>query len=101
MAKAKGLLNVQCPCCDAMLRVDPETRAVISHQAAEKPRAIEDFSAAVALQKGEADRRAEAFRKSVAEHKVHGQVLDKKFDELLKQAKDDRVTPPKRLFDLD
>src|SRR5207248_11339263 len=96
------LFEVECPCCQAKLKVDPETRAVISHQVPEKPPAIEDLAAAVAKLKGEAGRRDEVFRKSVETERLHGKVLEKKFDELLKQAKENPHTkPPQRDIDLD
>jgi hypothetical protein len=96
-----NLFEVECPCCQAKLKVDPETRAVISHQVPEKPPAIEDLAAAVAKLKGEAGRRDEVFRKSVESEKMHGKVLEKKFDELLRQAKENPdVPPPKRDIDL-
>jgi hypothetical protein len=96
------LIEVACPCCQATLKIDPETRAVISHQVQEKPPAIEDLAAAVAKLKGEAGRRDEVFRKSVETEKMHGKVLEKKFDELLRQAKENPdKTPPKRDIDLD
>jgi hypothetical protein len=96
------LFEVACPCCEAMLKIDPETRAVISHKVPEKPPAIEDLAAAVAKLKGESGRREEVFRKSVESEKMHGKVLEKKFDELLKQAKENPdLTPPKRDIDLD
>ena len=96
------LFEVACPCCQAKLKIDPETRAVIAHQVPEKPPAIEDLAAAVAKLKGEAGRRDEVFRKSVETERMHGKVLEKKFDELLKQAKENPdVAPPKRDIDLD
>ncbi|HBY63051.1 MAG TPA: hypothetical protein DEH78_24785 [Solibacterales bacterium] len=103
MAKqASGLFEVQCPCCEATLKVDPETRAVISHKAKEKPKPFEDFGEAVQRLKGEAARREEAFRKSFEAEKQSAQVLSKKFDELLKQAKaDPDKGPPKKDIDLD
>ena len=84
-----GLWEVQCPCCEAMLKIDPETRAVISHKAHEKPRPIEDLAAEVEKLKGAAGRREEVFQKQFAAEKMHGKVLEKKFDELFKQAKAD------------
>lgn len=96
------LIEVKCPCCDATLQIDPELRAVISHQEAEKPHVVEDIAVAVQRLKGEEARRAEAFDKSFAEHKSHHQVLERKFDELLKQAKDKpEAPPPKRPYDFD
>jgi hypothetical protein len=99
---AKGLFDVECPCCKATLKVDPETRAVISHKVPEKPAPIEDLAAAVAKLKGEAGRRDEVFRKQIEVEKSRGQVLNTKFDELLRQAKENPdVAPPKRDIDLD
>jgi hypothetical protein len=98
----KGLFEVECPCCQALLKIDPETGAVIAHKQPEKPPAIEDLAAAVARLKGEAGRREEVFRKQVESEKSHGKVLAKKFDELLRQAKENPdTTPPKRDIDLD
>lgn len=85
-----------------MLKIDPETHAVISHKVPEKPPAVEDLAAAVARLKGEEGRRDELFRKQVETEKSHGKVLSKKFDELLRQAKEKPdLTPPKRDIDLD
>ena len=84
------------------MKVDSETRAVISHKQLEKPVPIEDLATAVAKLRGEADRREEVFQKSFADQKNRQNVLDKKFDELLKQAKSDPDSgPPKRTFDFD
>ncbi|MEO7145272.1 MAG: hypothetical protein ABI165_17390 [Bryobacteraceae bacterium] len=96
------MFTVACPCCQAELQIDPETRAVISHKEHKKPLAIGDFDTAVSRLKGEAARREEAFQKSVAQQKDHRKVLDKKFDELLRQAKETPdEPPPKRDIDFD
>jgi hypothetical protein len=103
MAKgATALFEVQCPCCQASLKIDAGTRAVISHKAVERPRTVEDMDTALNLLKGEAARREEAFQKSVEAHKKSKDVLARKFDELLKQAKESPDTPPpQRDIDLD
>jgi hypothetical protein len=99
---AKGMFEVACPCCQAVLTIDPETRAVIAHTIPEKPRAIEDLGAEVAKLKGEGARREELFRKQFEAEKSHGKVLEKKFDELFKRAKEDPdIRPPKRDIDFD
>jgi hypothetical protein len=96
------LFQVTCPCCQTALRIDPVLHAVISHEEPVKPAPIEDLAAAVAKLKGEAGRREEVFRKSVAHEKNQGQVLNRKFDELLKQAKENPDFGKKpRDFDLD
>lgn len=103
MAKRKAeLIEVVCPCCEAELFVDPETRAVIRHVEHKRPPSIADLEAAIERQKGEAGRREEAFRKSLSDHKDHAKVLDKKFEELLRKAKENPdEPPPKRDIDID
>lgn len=103
MAKGKReLIEVKCPCCEAKLQIDPELRAVISHEEHQKPRTVEDIGAAVQKLKGEEARRAEAFAKSFEDHKSHHKVLERKFDELLKQAKENPDAPaPRKPFDFE
>jgi hypothetical protein len=103
MAQPKtSLFDVACPCCGANLRIDPETQVVIHFQEPVKKPAIEDLQAAVQQLKGEAARRNDVFEKSFASHLNAEKVRDKKFDELLKQAKEDKSgAPPKRPFDLE
>jgi predicted nuclease with TOPRIM domain len=99
---ANPMLEIECPCCQAVLKIDVETRAVISHKAPEKPRVVEDLASAVARLKGEGARREEVFRKQFEAEKTHGKVLEKKFDELFKQVKENPdLPPPKREFDFD
>ena len=98
---AKGMFDVECPCCQAILKVDPETRSVIAHTVPEKPRPIEDLAAEVAKLQGAGARREEVFQKQFEAEKTHGKVLEKKFDELFKRAKEDPDTkPPTRDIDL-
>ncbi len=99
---ASSIFEVKCPCCEATLQIDPEMQIVIHHREPEKKPAIEDLHSAVQQLKGEADRRNDVFEKSFASHRSAEKVRDKKFDELLKQAKEDKSgAPPKRPFDLD
>jgi hypothetical protein len=98
----KGMFEVACPCCDAILKIDPETRAVIAHTVPERPLPISDLAAEVAKLKGEGARREEVFRKQFEAEKTHGKVLEKKFDELFKRAKENPdLPPPKRDIDFD
>jgi hypothetical protein len=98
----RELIEVRCPCCEATLKIDPDLKAVISHQEHVKPRAIEDMAAAVQKLKGEEARRGEVFQKSFDDHKSHQKVLDRKFDELFKQAKENPdAPPPRKPFDYD
>jgi hypothetical protein len=99
---AKEMFEVACPCCDAVLKIDPETRAVIAHIVPERPRPIDDLAVEVAKLKGEGARRDEVFRKNFEAEKSHGKVLEKKFDELFKRAMENPdAPPPKRDIDFD
>lgn len=96
------MFDVECPCCQTVLKIDPETRSVIAHTVPAKPPAIEDLAAEVEKLKGEGARREELFQKQFEAEKSHGKVLAKKFDELFKRAKEDPDTrPPQRDIDLD
>ncbi len=103
MAKpASELFEVKCPCCGSTLQIDPEMQLVLQHREPEKKLAIEDLHTAVQQLKGEADKRNDIFEKSFASHRSGEKVREKKFEELLKQAKEDKSgAPPKRPFDLD
>ena len=84
------------------MKIDPETRAILSHKVPEKPRAIEDLAAEVQKLKGASGRRDELFQKQVEAERGQSTLLNKKFDELLKDVKKSGDTkPPKRAFDLD
>lgn len=97
-----ALIKVTCPCCQAELHIDPKTEAVIRHQEHVKPPSIADMEAAVQRFKGEAGKREDAFQKSVNENKNRADILNKKFDEMLRLAKENPDAPaPKRAFDAD
>jgi hypothetical protein len=85
--------TVTCPCCDAKLQVDSDLQAVLTFEEPPARREMADIETAVEHFKGEKARRDDAFKKS---------LLDRKFEELLKQAKDSPADePPKRPFGLD
>jgi hypothetical protein len=100
---AKATIEVECPCCKSTLKVDVKTGAVLIHKEPERPKPIEDIGAAVRGLKAEADKREEVFQKSLSDHKTRQSVLDRKFDELFKQAKDSPADerPFRPDFDLD
>ena len=94
--------EVACPCCSATLKVDPETKAVISHVAAVKPKTFNDFEAAAKAMREQEGRKESLFRQAVDAEKNKASLLEKKFQEAVKKAKE---TPddgrPMRDFDLD
>ncbi len=101
MAKLKSELEVVCPCCNAILVVDVNLGRVVSHKEPEredKP----DLDAAQRILAEEKARREAAFLQSVEAEKTRGDALSKRFEEALRQAKEEPVgPPPKRGFDLD
>ena len=103
MAKNKpGAVEIECPCCEATLKIDPEVRAVISHKAKERPHSIADLGVGLQKLKEQESQRDALFNKQVEQMKSQKDVLARKFDELLKQAKEDpNQGPPPKLFDLD
>ena len=101
MAK-KNSFDLTCPCCSAVLKVDPESQAVISHVAAVKPKMFNDLDEAARAMKEQDNRRDSIFRQSVEAQKHAGDLLEKKFQEALRKAKESPDTGrPIRDFDLD
>jgi hypothetical protein len=103
MAKAKEqIFEVACPDCGAMLRVDAATGLLVSHTSAPRKRMFEDLETAAKAMREQDERKESIFRQSVEAHKNANDVLEKKFAEALRKAKE---TPdqgkPLRDFDLD
>ena len=93
---------VTCPCCKAELQIDSRVQAVLTYQPAEAPRELSDIEAAMDRFKTEKQRRDDAFSKSVEAERNKMNILDRKFDELLKQAKDSPADlPPRHPLDFD
>jgi hypothetical protein len=102
MAQNPPAFDVTCPCCSAVLKVDPEAKAVIAHTAAVKPKMFNDFEEAAKAMKEQDSRRESIFRQSVEAQKHAGELLEKKFQEAVKRAKESPDTgKPIRDFDLD
>ena len=94
--------ELSCPDCGAILKIDPFTRAIISHTSAPRKKTFEDFNeAARALREADA-RRESIFAQSVDAHKNKDDLLAKKFEEAMKKAKESPLTDkPLRDFDLE
>ena len=100
MAKLKSEVEVECPCCGAILVVDKNLNRVISHQ--EPPREDRpDLDHAAQLVDQERLRREAIFQQSVESEKTRGDALSRRFEEALRQASKEPVSKPKRDFDLD
>lgn len=102
MAKKSPIFELTCPCCSALLKIDSETRAVIAHTAAVKPKTFSDMEAAVKSMREQDSRRDSIFQQSVEAQKHSADLLEKKFQEAVKKAKESPDTGrPIRDFDFD
>jgi ribulose kinase len=102
MARHPPAFEVTCPCCSAVLKVDSEAQAVIAHTAAVKPKMFNDIEDAARAMKEQDSRRDSIFRQSVENQKHASDLLEKKFQEAVKKAKELPDTGrPIRDFDLD
>jgi hypothetical protein len=102
VAKKSTNFDITCPCCGAVLKVDSETEAVISHTAPVKPKTFSDIEAAARAMKEQDSRRDSIFRQSVEAQKHASDLLEKKFQEAVKKAKESPDTgKPIRDWDLE
>ncbi|HLJ89382.1 MAG TPA: hypothetical protein VKZ53_21395 [Candidatus Angelobacter sp.] len=101
MAKPYEPFEITCPCCAAVLKVDASTKAVISHVAPAKPKTFNDFEEAAQAMREREGRKESIFRQAVDAEKNKADLLEKKFQEAVKKAKETPDEPRIRDFDLD
>ncbi|HEY1435071.1 MAG TPA: hypothetical protein VGG65_06825 [Thermoanaerobaculia bacterium] len=89
-----------CPCCGARLKVDPELKAVIGHEAPKVARKFSSVDDALGALKGQDEEREKKFAASIEAEKSKKDVLNKKFSELFEKTKGD-TSRPVRDIDLD
>lgn len=94
--------DVACPECGGVLKIDAATHAVVSHTPALRKRTFEDFETAARAMRQQDERKESIFRQAVDAEKNKNDLMEKKFAEALRKAKE---TPgeekPLREFDLD
>jgi hypothetical protein len=100
MARLKSEIEVTCPCCQSTLVIDTNLGRVVSHGAPDRGNKPE-LSDAQRILADEAARREAVFQNSVNAEKNRGDALSKRFEEALRQAKEEPVSKPLRDFDLD
>ncbi|MBI2359263.1 MAG: hypothetical protein HYV04_10225 [Deltaproteobacteria bacterium] len=94
-------MQITCSCCGAILTIDPSLAAVLDHKLPAKPPPVAHLKDAAKLLKDEAGRREERYQQILEAEKSKGKVLDRKFQELLKKAKEEPITKPLKDIDLD
>ena len=100
MPKLQSEREMQCPCCGATLIIDLNLGRVVSHRESESGLNIELNDAQNILAE-EKKRREAAFDQSFSNERSRPDALSKRFEEALKQAKEEPITKPTRDFDLD
>jgi len=92
--------EVICPCCRGSLVIDQGLKRVVRHveaERADKPK-LDDAQGILAQEQA---RREALFEQSVVSERSRGDVLSKRFEDALKQAREEPVSRPTRDFDLD
>lgn len=94
--------EVMCPDCGAMLKIDPVTRSLIAHTPAPRKKTFEDFGDAARALREQDARRDSIFAQSVEAQRNKDDLLEKKFAEAVKKAKENPLSgKPLRDFDLE
>lgn len=101
MSDQPTTIQITCPCCDATLTIDPALSAVLDHKLPVKPQMAVQLKDAVRLVNEEATRRDEKYQKIAEAEKNKSKVLEAKFQELFKKAKEEPITKPLKDIDLD
>jgi uncharacterized Zn finger protein (UPF0148 family) len=94
-------VQVSCPCCGATLTIDASLPAVLDHKLPAKPQALRQMKDATKVLQDEANRRDEKVQHILQAEKDKSKVLDRKFQELMKKAKEEPVQKPLKDIDLD
>jgi hypothetical protein len=100
MPRLKSELEVLCPCCHSVLVIDLNLGRIVSHSEPDRGNKPELGDAQRILAE-EAARREAIFQQSVDAEKTRGDALSRRFEEALKQARQEPITKPTRDFDLD
>jgi len=100
MARLKSELEITCPCCQSTLVIDTNLGRVVSHKEPERGDKPE-LTEAQRILAEQAARREAIFQQSVESEKTRGDALSKRFEEALRQAREEPVSKPLRDFDLD
>jgi hypothetical protein len=88
MAKTPKTFEVGCPCCGALLKLDAEMKAVIAHTPPARPKMFNDFEEAARAMKDQESRKESLFQQSVEAERNKADLLEKKFQEAVKKAKE-------------
>lgn len=92
-------LDVTCPCCEALLKVDAETGAVVWSEKKKAP--AKDFDELVDRVRTRKSAIDEKFARSVQHTRHASEILEKKFEEARKRAEADPTAKAPHPFEND
>lgn len=90
-----SIFETVCPCCGAVLEIDPETKCVLFHTPSKPKSAPEDLGEAVRKLKSHEQGREKRFQAGVEAERLHKRALENKFAGLLDKSRDE---PPGKPF---
>ena len=86
--------TIICPCCEAALKIDAQTGALISHEEKAKPMA--SFDEMVKGLDKQKQMREQIFAQELSSMKDRDRILEEKFQEAMKRAEKDKDNKPYR-----
>jgi len=98
-ARMPEALDVTCPCCEAALKIDPETGSVVwADRKKAPPKNFDELVSRVGSNRSALD---EKFARSVQQTRHASEILDRKFEEARRRAEADPSAKPPHPFDND
>ncbi len=99
---SEDTFEVVCPECGGVLRIDAKLQSVIAHTPPPRKRTFEDFETAAKAMREQEGRKESIFRQAVDAEKHKDDLMERRFAEALKKAKESPGTErPLREFDLE
>src|SRR5215470_5430490 len=99
MAAEVRPFEINCPCCGALVVIDPATRAILRFEVPKKP--LASFEEMV-KEVGESRKKTESkLQRAMEEQSRRDEILEKKFREAMKKAESSDEKPPPKPFELD
>lgn len=92
-------LTIHCPECESVLVVDPDTGAVLRHEAPAAKRKVGSLEEAAQEVVRRKERAEGLFAATVEREKHKKEILEKTFQEALEKAKQDPSAKPRGIFD--
>ncbi|MBI1358210.1 MAG: hypothetical protein GC160_28075 [Acidobacteria bacterium] len=96
-----SILRVTCPCCRAELEVDVHTQTAVSMAPGKPAAGPKSLDEELARLKGREAEREEVFQKTIEQNRRKEAAMDRRFADLLKKQKGQKIDRPVREFDLD